>query len=984
MRCPKKINPFRGVCLAALLAGIVCAGCFNVFESGRQEETEETGTVRIRLGDTEARTLLPSMPVFSKYSLSFAGKDGQPSVEDMTDLGPAEFAGQGKSVTLAAGGWTITATAYVSLGGTAGLTGDYPAARGGIDLVLTSGQSRNVSIDIKPLSEEGQGVLSYDVAFPLYATAAVLEILNLDETALNPPVSLDLKAVSKGTRALPAGYYILRVTVRREGNDGETAVLSDILHVYSGMTTNVNLADDFAIIQKTVIAGEALDLTALVTKPSSGFAPETQGIDTPWYTGTLAWKERGGADLTGSFEGGKAYTAVLTLTAKEGFTFAGTGANVFSCSGAETVTNLAGSGTVSIAFPALPAPLADTARIRYEVNQAGTAFTAIPSTGEPWDAVLNGVAFKTLNGRRVIDMGLGGYVDLGAQAGALLKSLSAFTIETYVYVPPDSNLNGNGHFIWTFAPQDPAVSPPASGSGRYMYLQASTQRFGISKQGWNNEQKTAGLGNIEKGIWKHLVLTRDGDTAKLYVDGILKDTAALTTGTAELGDLNYNYLARPGFAGDHYLRGVNYYRLSVYDQAFTAGEIAQLGAAEILAGFPAAEKIALKPDSTPMLHVGGLHSPEDFIRIKAKLQANQEPWVSGYAKLTNSQYAQTSWSPSPTTRIIRGTLKDEEGNTISENYMNAARSAAAAYQMALRWKISGTSSFAGRAVYILNSWADTCTEVTGDSNLCLAAGLYGYQFAVAAELLRDYSGWNAGDFADFKQWMLDVFYVKNLDFLTRHNDTYDDHYWANWDLCNLASVLAIGILTDRRDIYNFGIDYLQNGNGNGNFYKFINYIHTVNGEELGQIQESGRDQGHATMCIAIMDVICRLTWNQGDDFYGFDDNRFLKACEYVAKYNAANLDVPFAEYTRYYGNKANSAQKEVHTVVSESARGTVRPMWAGPYYHYAKVKGLAPAKLINTKMGVDATVPEGGGGDYGPNSGGFDQLGFGTLMYVRD
>lgn len=27
---------------------------------------------------------------------------------------------------------------------------------------------------------------------------------------------------------------------------------------------------------------------------------------------------------------------------------------------------------------------------------------------------------------------------------------------------------------------------------------------------------------------------------------------------------------------------------------------------------------------------------------------------------------------------------------------------------------------------------------------------------------------------------------------------------------------------------------------------------------------------------------------------------------------------------------------------------------------------------------------DGGAGDYGPNSGGFDQLGFGTLMFAKD
>jgi hypothetical protein len=388
--------------------------------------------------------------------------------------------------------------------------------------------------------------------------------------------------------------------------------------------------------------------------------------------------------------------------------------------------------------------------------------------------------------------------------------------------------------------------------------------------------------------------------------------------------------------------------------------------------------IPVKPASVPMLHVGGLHTAEDFARIKAKLASGEEPWVSGYAKLTANSRAQSVYVPNPVEQIVRG------GS--GENYSRAFNDAAAAYQLAIRWKISGDNAFAARGVYILNEWAKICTgPITGTTDQSLAAGLYGYQFAATAELLRDYGGWAPSDFSAFKQWMLDIFFVKNYDFLTRHHDTHDDHYWANWDLCNLASVLAIGILTDRRDIYNIAVRYLQTGIGNGNFSKFINYIHRVGGEELGQLQESGRDQGHATLCIALMDVICQLTWNQGDDFYGYDDNRFLKACEYTAKYNAAGMDVPFHVYTRLWGNKNQypAARVETHTAISSSGRGTIRPMWAGPYYHYAKVKGLEESEVRYTKMGVDATAPEGGGGDYGSTSGGFDQLGFGTLMYTR-
>jgi hypothetical protein len=40
--------------------------------------------------------------------------------------------------------------------------------------------------------------------------------------------------------------------------------------------------------------------------------------------------------------------------------------------------------------------------------------------------------------------------------------------------------------------------------------------------------------------------------------------------------------------------------------------------------------------------------------------------------------------------------------------------------------------------------------------------------------------------------------------------------------------------------------------------------------------------------------------------------------------------------------------------------------------------------MPNTREMVARSGAEGGGGDYGPNSGGFDELGFGTLAYTRD
>ncbi|MGJ7030234.1 alginate lyase family protein [Niabella hirudinis] len=374
---------------------------------------------------------------------------------------------------------------------------------------------------------------------------------------------------------------------------------------------------------------------------------------------------------------------------------------------------------------------------------------------------------------------------------------------------------------------------------------------------------------------------------------------------------------------------------------------------------------------------GGLHTMADFGRVKAKIAANAEPWISGWNKLIANSHAQAGYTANPTVKLIRGGGSREEPE--ADNYSRAMNDAAAAYQLALRWKISGDDTFATAAIAILNAWAATCQQLSGDSNVALGAGFYGYQFALAAELLRDFNGWVAADFKKFKDWMVNVFYPVNYSFLSGHFGSCPTNGYANWDLANLASMMAIGILTDNRSMYNYCINYLQKGKGNGNWYTAINYVFDGADAGLAQLQESGRDQGHATLCIALMGVIAQLAWNQGDDFYSLDDNRLLKACEYTAKYNVASLDVPYHSYTRIYG--ANCASTEVHSVISSSGRGTVRPMWSIPYFHYNKVKKLT-AKY--TAMGVQSTLPEGGGGDYGPNSGGFDQLGFGTLMFTLD
>ncbi|GAB3740742.1 cellulose binding domain-containing protein [Spirosoma lituiforme] len=360
------------------------------------------------------------------------------------------------------------------------------------------------------------------------------------------------------------------------------------------------------------------------------------------------------------------------------------------------------------------------------------------------------------------------------------------------------------------------------------------------------------------------------------------------------------------------------------------------------------------------VHPGLLHKQADFDRMKAKVDAGAQPWKAGWDVLvanSNSSLTRNFTNPIPAT-VYRGF-----DGTNTENYASLFRDAAAAYQTAIRWKVSGDDAYAAKSIAILNAWAAGTTALSGTADRFLLAGIQGYQLANAAEIMRSYNGWAAADFAKFQNWMLTVWYPMNHDFLVNHNGACISNYWANWDLCNMASMLSIGVLCDRRDIYNEAVDYFKNGAGMGSIKNVLPYVVG----DLGQWQEAGRDQGHTVLGVTLAGSFAEMAWNQGDDLYGYDDNRLLKGFEYIAKYNLG-YDVPFTKYSNCIG--------VVQTIVSEDGRGNIRPVWELVYNHYVNRKGLSAPYIARFAQIVR---PEGGGGNFGPNSGGYDQLGFGTL-----
>lgn len=407
------------------------------------------------------------------------------------------------------------------------------------------------------------------------------------------------------------------------------------------------------------------------------------------------------------------------------------------------------------------------------------------------------------------------------------------------------------------------------------------------------------------------------------------------------------------------------------------------------------------------VHPGGLHTQEDFDRIK-DLLAKGDPTITAAVKvLTQAAYAQSTAGTSPVQTIVRGGGK-------GENYINAARGATIAYQNALVWKITGNKANASHAINVLMQWANTTKGIGGDSNYALAAGLYGYQFAQAAELLRDYEGWAPERFEQFRQWMLQVWYPSAMGFLRGRNGTWENvgrwwqapgHYWSNWGLCNALCVMSIGVLCDDVFIYNQGLSYMKydqvgtftnprtaNPILNDGLNEFMgNLVVTVTNTPanlkassygtIGQMQESGRDIGHATMAAGLAIDIAHMAWNQGDDLFSFMDNRLAAGIEFVAAQTQNIEGLPWTNY-KYGSGGIYYTDSRAWTMTGPALGNQIRPYWGTVIGHYQGVLGkdmpyseMAYANLI--KNGPD-------GGGQGSTSGGYDHLGYSVLMNYRD
>lgn len=280
--------------------------------------------------------------------------------------------------------------------------------------------------------------------------------------------------------------------------------------------------------------------------------------------------------------------------------------------------------------------------------------------------------------------------------------------------------------------------------------------------------------------------------------------------------------------------------------------------------------LPLLPLVSSFSHPGLLVAESDLIRLRGKLSAQLDPWQACWNKLVSMSPANIPYIPQAVSSVDR----DNEANADL-----LWQDAAAAFTLALRWKVEGNTSYADAAADILTSWSEKLISIGTNDDQFLVAGLQGHQLANAGELLRDYIPFRENGLDNFRTMMVDVFLAKNIYFLEHRDGSEHNvkHFFANWELAQVASILAIGVLTDNSTTWNFAVDYFKSGTGNGAINNAVTNIveEPGTGNPLGQGQEEGRDQGHSALDFALLGVIGQQAWNQGADLFAYNNSRIL-------------------------------------------------------------------------------------------------------------
>ncbi len=262
--------------------------------------------------------------------------------------------------------------------------------------------------------------------------------------------------------------------------------------------------------------------------------------------------------------------------------------------------------------------------------------------------------------------------------------------------------------------------------------------------------------------------------------------------------------------------------------------------------------------------------------------------------------AQTNWRMSGPYEVIARDGEYQHTKTGSERDMKAA----------LDFAKAGKTT---EALNIINAYANTMQRIEGhDAPLCAIQCFY---LVRAMTLLRSHAQ---------PSWQQMI--QKSMLPMMEQFEADSPYANGNWGAIVNRLRMACAIFLQDSLMYRHSVDYYLGAYDNGALPHYIN--------EMGQCQESGRDQSHVQLGLEALAQTCEMAWEQGDDLWGALDNRLLKGFEYTARYNLG-YDVPFSRWDDCTGLYCRWDKP------GAMGRGRLWNIYELPYNHYVGRRGLA-------------------------------------------
>jgi hypothetical protein len=297
--------------------------------------------------------------------------------------------------------------------------------------------------------------------------------------------------------------------------------------------------------------------------------------------------------------------------------------------------------------------------------------------------------------------------------------------------------------------------------------------------------------------------------------------------------------------------------------------------------------------ATPQLgfaHPGAWSNSAELVFVKAQVQAGGNLWATQLAMLEGSTPGNQASRYSQLTQanVI---------NSCNNDAQVAQADEMGAYAQALAWYLSGNTSYANRAIAILNDYAGlqsiTAPSCWNQQNV-LDAGWFGAGFANAAELLRSYPGWSAAGIANFQAMLKRAFYPLLASASVGN---------GNVDLTQMDAMMSIAVFCDDQAEFNAGIQRLglrspsyfypapapapccaasipaiagDGGNVQSFWFSPVAWL-------PGLMQETCRDNGHhAQFALGSAIHVAEVAWHQGTDIYTPYQEYFVPALELLS------------------------------------------------------------------------------------------------------